>query len=70
MALWLRWIPGSVCSSINRYIGHGIPSANVILQDGDIFTIDTVLPLTVGSRRQRSDVLTAETAGRENPVDL
>ncbi len=29
-------------SSINEQIGaHGIPSANVILQDGDILTIDT-----------------------------
>ena len=33
--------PGSVCSSINEQIVHGIPSANVILQDGDILTIDT-----------------------------
>ncbi len=26
------------------------PSANVILQDGDTLTIDTVIPLTVGRR--------------------
>lgn len=40
--------PGSVCSSINEQIVHGIPSANVILQDGDILTIDTGATVNVG----------------------
>jgi len=33
--------PGSVCSSINEQVVHGIPSAETILQDGDIVSIDT-----------------------------
>lgn len=32
---------GSICSSINNEIVHGIPSAEVILQEGDIISIDT-----------------------------
>lgn len=33
--------PGSICASINEQIVHGIPSANVILKEGDIISIDT-----------------------------
>ncbi len=33
--------PGSICASINDQIVHGIPSKEVILQDGDIISIDT-----------------------------
>lgn len=33
--------PGSICSSINEQIVHGIPSAGVILKEGDIISIDT-----------------------------
>ena len=33
--------PGSICASINEQIVHGIPSAEVILQEGDILSIDT-----------------------------
>lgn len=32
--------PGSVCISINDEVVHGIPSEEVILQDGDIVSID------------------------------
>lgn len=32
--------PGSVCTSINEETVHGIPSANRILQDGDIIGLD------------------------------
>ncbi|MCL2528896.1 MAG: type I methionyl aminopeptidase [Coriobacteriia bacterium] len=32
---------GSICASINNQIVHGIPSAEVILQEGDIISIDT-----------------------------
>lgn len=33
--------PGSICASVNEQIVHGIPSAGVILQEGDIVSIDT-----------------------------
>jgi len=33
--------PGSICASINEQIVHGIPNAQVILQEGDIISIDT-----------------------------
>ena len=33
--------PGSICSSINDQIVHGIPSETVILREGDIVSIDT-----------------------------
>lgn len=33
--------PGSICASVNEQIVHGIPSRKVILQAGDIISIDT-----------------------------
>lgn len=33
--------PGSICSSVNDQIVHGIPSESVVLQEGDILSIDT-----------------------------
>ena len=33
--------PGSVCSSVNEQVVHGIPSALVVLQEGDVISIDT-----------------------------
>lgn len=33
--------PGSICASVNEQIVHGIPSADVILKEGDIISIDT-----------------------------
>lgn len=33
--------PGSICASINDQIVHGIPSNSVILQEGDILSVDT-----------------------------
>lgn len=33
--------PGSICASINEQIVHGIPSSKVVLQEGDIISIDT-----------------------------
>lgn len=33
--------PGTICASVNEQIVHGIPSASVILQEGDIISIDT-----------------------------
>ena len=32
--------PGSICTSVNDQIVHGIPSDNVILKEGDIISID------------------------------
>lgn len=32
--------PGSICASVNEVIVHGIPSANIILKEGDIVSID------------------------------
>ena len=34
--------PGSICSSINDEVIHGIPSKRAILRDGDIVSIDLV----------------------------
>lgn len=33
--------PGSICASINEQIVHGIPSDAIVLQEGDIISIDT-----------------------------
>lgn len=33
--------PGSICASVNDMIVHGIPSADYIIQEGDIVSIDT-----------------------------
>lgn len=33
--------PGSICASVNDAVVHGIPSKNIILQEGDIISIDT-----------------------------
>jgi methionyl aminopeptidase len=35
--------PGSICSSINDVVIHGIPSKKEIIKDGDIVSIDTVI---------------------------
>lgn len=32
--------PGSICASVNEQVVHGIPSAKVILREGDIISID------------------------------
>lgn len=32
--------PGSICSSVNEVVVHGIPSDDVILKEGDIITVD------------------------------
>lgn len=37
----LYGFPGSACISVNDAIVHGIPSASVILKEGDIVSIDT-----------------------------
>lgn len=35
-----RGFPGSLCVSINEEVVHGIPSKRVVLQDGDILSVD------------------------------
>ena len=35
--------PASICASVNDEIIHGIPSKNVILQEGDVISIDLVV---------------------------
>ena len=37
----LYGFPGSACISLNNMVVHGIPSKDVILQEGDIVSIDT-----------------------------
>lgn len=32
--------PGSLCTSVNEYVVHGIPSDKVILKEGDIVSVD------------------------------
>ena len=32
--------PKSICTSVNEQVVHGIPSENVILEDGDIISVD------------------------------
>ncbi|MBF9010158.1 MULTISPECIES: type I methionyl aminopeptidase [Corynebacterium] len=32
--------PGSICASVNDVVVHGIPSADVVLEDGDLISID------------------------------
>jgi methionyl aminopeptidase len=39
--------PGSICTSINEVVCHGIPSSKQILKDGDIINID-VTPILDG----------------------
>lgn len=39
--------PGSICTSINQVVCHGIPESKVILQEGDIINID-VTPVLDG----------------------
>lgn len=33
--------PGTICSSVNDQVVHGIPSPDVILRDGDVLSVDT-----------------------------
>lgn len=41
----VSWVPvafpGTICASVNNEVVHGIPSKDRILQEGDIFTVDT-----------------------------
>jgi len=35
-----RAFPGAICASINEQLVHGIPSASVILKEGDLLSVD------------------------------
>ena len=35
--------PGSLCVSINDVVIHGVPSKDIIIKDGDVVSIDTVV---------------------------
>jgi methionyl aminopeptidase len=35
-----RGFPSSICSSVNNEVVHGIPSANIVLKDGDVVSVD------------------------------
>ena len=42
----IRGVPnfsGSLCISINDVVIHGVPSKNIIIKDGDVVSIDTVV---------------------------
>ena len=41
----LYGFPGTLCTSINEEVVHGIPSANRLLDDGDIISIDVGVKL-------------------------
>jgi methionyl aminopeptidase len=32
--------PGSICTSVNQVVVHGIPSNKTVLKDGDIISVD------------------------------
>lgn len=32
--------PGSICTSVNDVVVHGVPSEDIVLQDGDIISVD------------------------------
>lgn len=32
--------PGSICTSVNEVVVHGVPSEDVVLKDGDIISVD------------------------------
>ena len=32
--------PGSICTSVNQIVVHGVPSQDTVLKDGDIISID------------------------------
>lgn len=37
--------PASICASVNEQVVHGIPSADAILKEGDILSVDVTLSL-------------------------
>ena len=37
--------PATLCTSVNEQVVHGIPSDDVVLQDGDIISVDSCIKL-------------------------
>jgi methionyl aminopeptidase len=42
---YLGTYPASICASVNHVVVHGIPSADTILNEGDIFSVDLAATL-------------------------
>jgi len=59
----LYGFPGSLCTSINNEIVHGIPSKKRVLKDGDIISID----LGVGFKGYFTDSATTVPVGAVDP---
>lgn len=38
-----RPFPAAICTSVNNCVQHGVPSENVVLQEGDVVNIDMVI---------------------------
>ncbi len=38
-----RPFPAAICASVNNCVQHGVPSADVVLQEGDVVNIDMVI---------------------------
>lgn len=45
--------PSTICASINEELVHGIARPNVVLKDGDIFSIDIGMEWPVGGKEKR-----------------
>jgi methionyl aminopeptidase len=59
----LYGFPGSICSSVNQEIVHGIPSKKRVLKDGDIVSID----VGVGYKGYFTDSATTVGVGKISP---
>lgn len=42
---YMNTYPASICASVNHVVVHGIPSNEIILKDGDIFSVDMAATL-------------------------
>lgn len=42
---YMNTYPASICASVNHVVVHGIPSADIILKEGDIFSVDMAATL-------------------------
>ncbi|HKB53515.1 MAG TPA: M24 family metallopeptidase, partial [Ramlibacter sp.] len=62
----LYGFPGSICTSINEEIVHGIPSRKRVLREGDLVSID----VGVGYKGFFTDSATTVAVGRVDEVSL
>lgn len=75
--LGYQGFPGSICSSVNDMVVHGIPAADVVLKEGDLVSIDcgaildgwasdSAISFVVGTPRQEDlDLIATTTAALE-----